>query len=217
MDHQLDDRQKEFLILQYQAIRSEILALKERVIRVQTISISGIPLLVAAGENSKLDFVVIVSPIITAVVVLMISFEQNSIMRAGKYIRENIEPFLISQQPEKAKISIGWQPPEKTKIPVGWEDFLGQNGQKNRDAEKHFLNSVVLAFSLYYLGGSILAFSKIQSYNFPLSIPGYNMAIIAASIVLVIYLILFPFFIFLLDPALKFQLFFETSIFRILI
>lgn len=207
MDNQLNDRQKEFLILQYQAIRSEILALKERVIRVQTISISGIPLLVAAGENLKLDFVVIVSPIITAVVVLMISFEQNSIMRAGKYIRENIEPFLMSQQPEKAKI-IGWQQPEKTKMPIGWEDFLEQHGQKNRDAEKHFLNSVILAFSLYYLGGSILAFNKIQSYDFSISISGYNMAIIVALIVLVLYLVLFPFFVFFVRSSFKITTFF---------
>jgi len=131
-----------FISNQFFALREEILALKERVIRIQSTAITGIPLLVAAGEKFNLDFVLIVSPIITAVVVLMLSFEQNSIMRAGRYIRKHIEPKLKSEDM------------------IGWEEFLEKPEEKNRNAEKYFLSSVVISFVLYYLAGAILAYLK---------------------------------------------------------
>jgi hypothetical protein len=181
----MDEKQKDFLVLQFQTIRAEILALKERVIRVQTVSISGIPLLIAAGENLQLDFVVIVSPIITAVAVLMLSFEQNSIMRAGRYIRLYIEPALLSINIEQNQSEQNQKQSEQNN-PIGWESFLEKHGEKNRDAEKYFLGSVIIASSLYYLGGTWLAFMKIQK-NY-----GNKIAMIFAAG----YICFFPFFLY---------------------
>ncbi|MDD5773102.1 MAG: hypothetical protein PHX78_06505 [bacterium] len=168
MNHEIaNDKDREFLINQFNTLRTEILALKERVVRTQTISISGIPLLVAAGEKLNLDFVIIVSPIITAVVVLMLSFEQNSIMRAGRYIRIHIEPKL------------------KSKHIIGWEEFLEKHGENNRSAEKYFLCSVIIASALYYAGGATLAFFRVQKYD--------NLGAIVLGF---FYASLFPFYIY---------------------
>lgn len=164
-----ENKDREFLILQFHALREEILALKERVIRIQTVAISGIPLLVAAGEQLKLDFVIFVSPIITAVVVLMLSFEQNSIMRAGRYIRKYIEPKIKSDNI------------------IGWEGFLQKPEEQNRAAEKYFLSSVIIAFALYYIGGVILAYFKIQNSK---NYGQYAMASI------IFYGVIFPFYIY---------------------
>jgi len=177
-DQAQDDKKREFLMSQFHTLRDEILALKERVIRMQLIAISGIPLLVAASTSLNLDFVIIVSPIITAVVILMLSFEQNSIMRAGRYIGKYLEPALK---------------PDNT---MGWEEFLEQPSEKNRNAEKYFLASVIIAFALYYIGGAILAFLRIQKIS---NIYAEHFAIFSGFI----YLSLFPFFLYFVTKNFK--------------
>jgi len=169
------DKDKQFLIKQFEAIREEILALKERVIRIQTISISGIPLMIAAGEKYNLDFVIIVSPLITAVVVLMLCFEQNSIMRAGRYIRKYIEPNL------------------KSGNIIAWEEFLEIPDERNRNAEKYFLSSVILTLALYYVVGAILAYVRIAKYY------DNNIALLSA----IFYGSIFPFYIFFVLKTFK--------------
>ncbi|MCW5200246.1 hypothetical protein VU07_00275 [Desulfobulbus sp. F4] len=163
------DKNREFLILQFHALRDEILALKERVIRMQTVAISGIPLIIAAGDKLELDIVIMASPIITVIFVLMLSFEENSIMRAGRYIRKHIEPEL------------------KSSDIIGWEGFLQKPGEQNRFAEKIFLSSVIIAFAFYYIGGAVLAYVKVKASK------DYGQY---ATLLGMFYGVLFPFFIF---------------------
>jgi hypothetical protein len=155
--------------LQFHALRDEILALKERVIRMQTVAISGIPLIVAAGYRLELYIIIIAAPIITIIAVLMLLFEQNSIMRAGQYIREYIEPNL------------------KSNI-IGWEVFLESFAGINRRAEKYFLSSVVIALVLYYLAGSIFACYEIIKH---VNLGQYRYCI--SLVLFIFYGLLFPF------------------------
>lgn len=131
---------REFLILEYKALRNEILDLKKRVIQIQSIGITGIPILVAAGNSYNIHFLIYVSPLLTIVIAAMLMFEQNSIMRAGYYIRKVIEPKL------------------KDNKDLGWERFL--KNKKHRLAEKSFRVSVILVYSLYWIGGTILAHAE---------------------------------------------------------
>jgi hypothetical protein len=77
--------------------------------------------------------------VITVVFTLILLYEQSAIMRVGRYIRLDLEPVLMHQPY------------------TGWETWL-EKYSPNRRAESFFALSAYLAFSLYYLGGSYLAF-----------------------------------------------------------
>lgn len=130
---------REYLVRIFGSLREEISSHEERAIKIQTVAISGIPILVALGQKLQLDMLVITSPLVTAVFALMILYIQNSIMRAGKYMREYVEHNL--------KVDI-----------IGWEDFLELEDSANRTAEAYFLWAVALAFGVYYIAGTLLAF-----------------------------------------------------------
>jgi hypothetical protein len=136
------ETEKEFLVLQFQALREEILALKVRVMRIQTMGLTGIPVLIGLAVKYDIPEVLYVGPLLTIVVCLMILCEQCSIMRAGNYIRNHIEPYFL---------------PEDM---VGWEKYL--EGEKQRRAEKYFRFSTLLLYLLYWLGGTILALKELS-------------------------------------------------------
>ena len=76
-----------FHVIQFQALRAEILGIKERLIKLQLLGITGIPLIFGAGEKYDLSAVLIVSPLIVLAFAFMLVFEQGSLMRAGEYIK----------------------------------------------------------------------------------------------------------------------------------
>lgn len=140
MNNSITNNDREFLIMEYNALRNEILDLKKRVIQIQTVGITGIPVLVATGDSLNILFLIYVSPLLTIVIAAMLMFEQNSIMRAGYYIRKVIEPKL------------------RDNTELGWEHFL--KNKKQRLAEKSFRVSVILVYSLYWFGGTFLALEE---------------------------------------------------------
>lgn len=132
-----------FLLEQYKALRDEILGIMERVVRIQLVGITGIPLVIAAGEKYDLAAVVMAGPVVTIIFSLILLYEQNGIMRAGKYIRCHLEP-LLSQ-----------------KAFVCWEEWLELDSE-NRKPERFFAWAAYIAFSLYYGGGTYLAYRSIH-------------------------------------------------------
>lgn len=91
MNDKARENKNDFMVIQYQALRVEILAIKERVIRLQIIGITGIPLIIGTGEKDDISAVLIVSPLIVLAFVFMLVFEQGSLMWAGEYIKNNLE------------------------------------------------------------------------------------------------------------------------------
>ena len=75
----------DFMLAQYNALREEILAIKTRIIKLQLSGITVIPLIIGAGQ--KIPVVMLAAPLITIAFIFMVIFEQNSLMRAGTYIR----------------------------------------------------------------------------------------------------------------------------------
>ena len=135
----ISSEDKDFLLLEYQTLRQEILQLKERLIKEFAIGLTGIPILLGTGYNSQYWLLLLLSPIIVLAGFLMLLFEQDSIMRAGKYIRVIIEKTLIENKE------------------FGWEHWL-EAKKERRQAEMYFQISAGIAFVLYYISGGLLAY-----------------------------------------------------------
>lgn len=151
----------------FEAIRSEILAIKERIIKIMAIGITGVPILIGVGRNINLDILVITSPAITVVFTLMLLFEQAALMRAGRYIRLHLEPAMF--------------PDKKTK---GWEEFL-EDTRENRYADKIFSVVAHVTFALYYIAGAVLSYTRIQA------VAGEFWAWIAVAIFMGFFIVIF--------------------------
>lgn len=152
----------EFLLAQYKALRDEILGLMERVVRIQLIGVTAIPLVIGAGEKYELGLVTAAGPVVTVVFALILLYEQNGLMRAGEYIRSHLEPYLCPSGV------------------LGWEAWL-EIEPKNRNAERYLAWSAYIAFTLYYAGGTYLAYRSIR----------LEYGLIAASMLAVVYSIIF--------------------------
>jgi hypothetical protein len=135
----VDGSAYEFLILEFKALREEVLGKIERVVRIQLIGVTAIPLVIGAGEKYGIVTILAAAPLVTIIFALILLYEQAGIMRVGRYIRLHLEPLLLAQHL------------------IGWEQWL-EKYPINRRAETYFALSAYIAFSLYYLGGSYLAF-----------------------------------------------------------
>ena len=141
---------REFATMQYDALRSEILGIKERVIKLQLLGVAGIPLVIGAGEKYDIKAVIIFGPLIVLVFALILLFEQASLMRAGEYIKDNLEPILANTNLN------------------GWEKWL-QMEPKRRKAEKYFAWSAHIAFGVYFVIGIIFSYNLLVKINTALS------------------------------------------------
>ena len=140
----MDGGAHEFLILEFKALRDEILGKIERVVRIQLIGVTAIPLVIGAGEKYGIVTILAAAPLVTTIFGLILLYEQAGIMRAGRYIRLHLEPVLLAQHL------------------IGWEQWL-EKYPVNRRAETFFALAAYIAFSLYYLGGSYLAFFAVRA------------------------------------------------------
>lgn len=131
---------RQFLLEQFRALREEILALQERGARVQLASLSGIPLLIGGAKNWELNFLLLSGPLIILASTLFLVFNQNSIMRAGEYMREHVEKRL------------------KSSDMMGWEEFLEENTHARREVENVVRITIILVFAVYYVGAAVLAY-----------------------------------------------------------
>ncbi|CAK8712479.1 MAG: hypothetical protein CDV28_101121 [Candidatus Electronema aureum] len=145
------EKQEEFISLQYQALRNEILGIKERLIKVQLGGITAIPFIIGSGLQYKLWPVLLVSPVITLVFAFMVIFEQTSLMRAGAYLKQKTENVLVP---------IGF---------MGWEEWL-ERSPKGRLAENFFAWSVHIVFSVYFFLGLSFVYEAAKNLNFPVVI-----------------------------------------------
>ena len=134
----------DFLVLQYQALREEILHLKKRIALNLGLGLIGIPIFIGAGFKLGLQPVIIASPLVTVAFMFILMFEQNSLVRAGRFIREHIEPALLKKGTR------------------GWEEFL-EDCQENRHGEKLFSLAAYLIFGMYYFIGMLQSFRQLRN------------------------------------------------------
>src|SRR5262245_21290358 len=102
--------------------------------------VSRIPLLIGGAKEWKLSFLLLTGPWIILASTLFLVCNQNSIIRAGEYIREQIEKRL------------------KAENVTGWEEFLEENKHARWEAENVVRITDILVFALYYIGATLLAY-----------------------------------------------------------
>ena len=128
------DRQQ-FLHEQFVALRREIHARQTRMFWIVVIGLLGVPLLtLLASDTGQLVWILL--PYIVLVLIIAFLAEQNTMMRAGRYIREQIEP--------------------NCGVDMGWETWL-ESRPEFRLIEKHFFACFLIAFFAYYFASIALA------------------------------------------------------------
>jgi len=161
----------DFVELQFIELRKEILGIKERIIKIQVLGVTGIPVIFMASRL-KTDFnnIFMFLPLITSVIGLILIFEQNSLMRAGEYIKNTIEPILAPRNF------------------IGWEEWL-QAKKERRKAETFLSLSVHITFLFYYLIGLAPAYCTLKT-EYGISIAKIGIGIYILIFFSAIYLII---------------------------
>ncbi len=118
----------EFLKHQFSTIRDEIKAIKARIYWTVVMGLFGVPLLTYVAAQAE-KFVSLLIPYLVLVIILLFLAEQSALMRAGRFIRQVIEPNIDS--------------------PVGWETWL-ESRSDLRLMDRHFVACFIIVFFVYY-------------------------------------------------------------------
>ena len=149
-----------FLREQFVALRAEANAIKARSFWIVTIGLIGIPLITYLAETSEQNqFLCPMIPYLVVVLLIMFLAEQNALMRAGRYVREHIEPH-VDHTP-------------------GWENWLESN-KMLRTMDRHFLAIFTLVFFTFFFMAIGLAIRTLWSeYEREPQIIGWVIAAVA--------------------------------------
>ena len=129
----------QFLQQQFTVLRQEILARQTRMFWIATIGLLGFPMLTYFAAIGTWIVLCLV-PYFVLVLIIMFVAEQSEMMRAGRYIREHIEP------------SVEYSP--------GWESWLESKPQF-RQLERQFFACFVIVFFVYYFIATGLAINHL--------------------------------------------------------
>jgi hypothetical protein len=132
--------ERQVLIQQFQALRSEIDGAKARMFRIAVLGALGIPVLIYLAEKPDAGFLAPILPFAVLVLSMLFMHEQHSLMRCGRYMRERIEP-LIEEG-------------------AGWEAWL-ESQPYLRVMDKTVFWCFLLASFVFYFSAVGLAISKL--------------------------------------------------------
>lgn len=120
---------EQFMTHQYETLREEIRASKSRIFMLLILGTLFIPTVGFAASAYNATYASASMPFIILVLMLGFLMEQNSIIRAGRYLKEHVEPHIEGI--------------------VTWENWLESN--KNlRDTDRYFFGSFLLVFVIFY-------------------------------------------------------------------
>ncbi|MBN2563741.1 MAG: hypothetical protein JXQ75_22720 [Phycisphaerae bacterium] len=134
--------EEEFMKQQYLTLREEIRASKARAFVILILAAVFIPAAGLAAQRWGGAFATASMPFITLVLMLAFITEQNGIIRAGRYLREYVEPRIEEI--------------------TTWESWLESN-HKLRSVDRYFFGSFVLVFLLFYAVGAGTAVTSIAA------------------------------------------------------
>lgn len=123
----------EFLKHQFLTLREEIRACKARAFMILILAAVFIPATGFAAQQWANTFATASLPFITLVLMVAFVAEQNAIIRAGRYIKDHIEPHM--------------------KEITTWEKWLESN-HRHRDVDRYFFGSFLFVFLLFYAVGA---------------------------------------------------------------
>lgn len=131
---------EEFMKQQYLTLREEICAGKARMFWLLILASLLIPAAGFAANEFRSTFASASIPFVVLVLMLAFVMEQNGIIRAGRYLKEHVEPHL-----------------ENT---TTWEKWLESN-HKLREVDRYFFASFLLIFFLFYAVGAGTAIASL--------------------------------------------------------
>lgn len=161
----------QFLRCEYLALREEIKDAKSRIFKLAVLGIIGVPSVYAIATDRNFSILVVsLPPIVCAVIFLYLS-ESLTVMRAGAYIKGEIEPNIKD---------------ENGNVFVGWEHWL-ENASNRRAVDKLVGWFFYALYGLYYGVTSYLAL-ELAKTRWPAR--GYPLLIIVYFAGAIIFLIL---------------------------
>jgi len=126
------------LMKQFETLRDEIIATKARLYWTVALGVFGIPFISYLASDGE-RYVWLLVPYSVLILIVVFVAEQNAMMRAGRYIRERIEPHLDD---------------------IGWEGWL-EASEESRLMERHFIACFVVIFFIYYAMTIALAMQRL--------------------------------------------------------
>lgn len=124
---------EDFLKQQFVTLREEIKEGKARIFRLLILGALLIPAAGFVAHEYGSTFAVSSMPFVILVLMLDFIVEQNSIVRAGRYLREHIEPHV--------------------KDVTGWESWL-ETQRSHREVDRLFFGTYLLVFFIFYATAS---------------------------------------------------------------
>jgi hypothetical protein len=131
----------DFLKCEFEVLRKEIEQSKDRIFKLAIGGIIGIPSGYSIAEQAKLDILSYSLPLLICIIVLLCLSESFAVMRAGRYIRDEIEPNIVDTAERK---------------PEGWEAWLEKHTYR-RYVDRFLMSFFYLLFVFYYVASATLA------------------------------------------------------------
>jgi hypothetical protein len=124
---------EEFMKQQYLTLRDEIRASKARIFILLVIGTLLIPAVGYFAKESIGTFASASMPFVIIIMMIAFLMEQNSIIRAGRYLKLHVEPHIEGL--------------------MTWETWLESN-HRLRDTDRYFFSSFLLVFFIFYAIGA---------------------------------------------------------------
>jgi hypothetical protein len=125
------DGSREFALQQYLTLREEIKETKERLFKVMTFGIIGVPAANYLSDRFKIPEILLALPALVLIIALMYLAENHGLMRCGRFIRTHVEPRFSDVK--------------------GWERWLEESDER-RSVDRYVAYSFFLLFIVYYVG-----------------------------------------------------------------
>lgn len=130
----------EFMIQQYLTLRDEIRRCKARSFWLMIVATVMVPTLAFIADQYSSTFAGASLPFVILVLMLAFMVEQNDMIRAGRFVRERIEPEIAGAP--------------------GWEEWLESNHEM-RSVDKLFFGSLLIIFLLFYAISTRIALESV--------------------------------------------------------
>ena len=127
----------DFMLAEYQSLRTEIEKTKENIFKTISFGILGIPGMYFVSQQFDIKELILAVPIMVIVVGILYLSENHALMRCGRYIRDYIEDEVSNH--------------------LGWENWLTEKSDKYRTVDKFLSYGFYIMFVIYYSATVIIA------------------------------------------------------------
>ncbi|MFH1417325.1 MAG: hypothetical protein ABII12_03455 [Planctomycetota bacterium] len=159
--------EEEFMKQQYLTLREEIRAGKARTFLILVLGALFIPLAGFAASAFGSTFASASMPFVILVLMLAFITEQNGVIRAGRFLKEHVEPHIEGV--------------------TTWETWLART-HKLRDVDRYFFASFMLVFLLFYAvaaGTAVESVASLWPDHYWFAVAGYAIGGLWCILVLV--------------------------------